>query len=166
MAFGATPRDSGGIPISEVYVPGSGMYALQGSSQTNTDGSGNTSAPACFARSAMTVFNRASALSTANSNSGDLAVGPFSELAVDVSITGNQGTSPTIQFFIDRKGVDGVYYNIWGSSVVSVSAAQVSTSIGVGLSIAQAFGSTVYFRWIIGGSSTPGFTFSVSIIGK
>lgn len=48
MAFGAVPKDSGGIPIAETYVPGTGFIALQGSTLTNTDGSSNTSTPANF----------------------------------------------------------------------------------------------------------------------
>ncbi|MBX6361930.1 MAG: hypothetical protein IRZ03_17865 [Acidobacterium ailaaui] len=45
MAFGSTPRDATGIPISTVYVPGTGFVALQGSILTQTDVSGNLSTP-------------------------------------------------------------------------------------------------------------------------
>lgn len=44
MAFGQTPRDAGGIPVSSAYVPNVGWVALQGSPVNNTDGSSNTSA--------------------------------------------------------------------------------------------------------------------------
>lgn len=47
-AFGATPKDSSGIPIAEVYVPNVGFVALQGSSGSFTDGSSNDSTPANF----------------------------------------------------------------------------------------------------------------------
>lgn len=166
MAFGATPKDSGGIPLSVVYVPDSGMYVLQGSGHTYTDSSGNASAPACFARFATNIFTLASSLRTANGDSGDLAVGPFSELAVDVDVTGNQGTAPTLTIVLNRKGADGAYYPIWTPSAITATSAQLSTSIGAGCSIAQSVGSTVKLTWTIGGSSTPGFTFSASIIGK
>src|SRR6266487_1495127 len=43
MAFGATPRDSGSIPLGCVYVPGVGLVAIQGGRKT-TDGSANDSA--------------------------------------------------------------------------------------------------------------------------
>src|SRR5262245_49268074 len=46
MAFGAQPVDSLNVPISSVYVPGTGFIALSGSATTNTDGSSNVSTPA------------------------------------------------------------------------------------------------------------------------
>src|SRR5215468_2171970 len=46
MAFGTLPRDANLIPISSVYIPGVGLVALQGSTNSNTDGSTNTSTPA------------------------------------------------------------------------------------------------------------------------
>jgi hypothetical protein len=168
VAFGTTPKsDSGTIPIGEVYVPSVGLIALQGSLITQTDGSSNQSAPVVFHHASGTVLLVNSALSTSStSTSGPYTVGPYSELAIDINLTTKQGTSPTIQFFVDRIGADGVAYNIWSSSVVSATPAQVSTSIGSGFSVAQSFGSTIQFRYAIGGTSTPGFTFSVSIIGK
>lgn len=116
--------------------------------------------------SAQTIWTQTSTLITASSNSGILSVGNYAEIAVDINITSNQGSSPTIQFFIDRLGVDGIYYPLWQSASQSSSSAQVSTSIGAGLAISQSFGGTVQFRWTIGGSSTPGFKYSVSLIGK
>jgi hypothetical protein len=115
--------------------------------------------------SAATLYTHASALETANGNSGDLTVGSYVELAIDINITGNQGSSPTITYYMDRKGADGVYYPIWQSSTITASAS-ISASIGAGLAYSQSFGATVRFRWVIGGSSTPGFTFSASLQGK
>ena len=42
MAFGATPRDSGSIPLGSVYSPNVGLIALQGG-VSQTDGSANQS---------------------------------------------------------------------------------------------------------------------------
>lgn len=164
MAYGQTPKDAGGIPIGSVYVPNTGIIPLQGAN-SSSDGSSNTSAPGCFARAAVTVATQASALQTANGNSADLAVGSFAELAIDINLTGNQGTSPTIQFFVERKGADGVYYAIYSGSVLSATGPQ-SISLGAGCATNQAFGAVARLRWIIGGTSTPGWTFSYSIIGK
>lgn len=166
MAFGSAPLDGSGIPLGCVYVPGTGLVVLQGSSITNTDGSSNVSAPACFARFAATVLNLGNALRTTSSNSGDLPVGPFSELAVDVNVVGNQGTSPTLTISLTRKGADGIYYPIWTPSAISTSTAKLSTAVGAGCAISQSIGSTVRLEWVIGGTSTPGFTFSCSILGK
>lgn len=116
--------------------------------------------------SAQTVYTQASTLITASNNSGALTVGNFVELAIDINLTANQGTSPTIQFFVDRLGVDSIYYNVWSSSTVSSTPTKVSQSIGAGLTLASSFGGTIQFRWTIGGSATPGFTYSVSILGK
>lgn|SRR5262245_16556537 len=116
--------------------------------------------------SAQTVFTQSSQLITTNGDSGSLTVGNFVELAVDVNITSNQGTSPTIQFFVERLGTDGIWYPIYQSSTISSASTQVSASVGAGLSTTQSFGGTVRFRRAIGGSATPGFTYSASLQGK
>lgn len=116
--------------------------------------------------SAQTIWVQPSTLITASGNSGPLTVGNYAELAVDINITGNQGTSPTIQYFLDRLGVDSVWYPMWFFGPTSSSLTQISASIGSGLDFAESFGGTIRFRWSIGGSSTPGFTFSTSIQGK
>lgn len=114
--------------------------------------------------SATTVYTRASAAATGNGDSGDLTVSSYVELAIDANITAVSGSSPTLQFFLDRKGSDGIYYPIWNSSSITATG-QVSASVGAGLATAQSFNATVKLRWVIGGSS-PSFTFSASIIGK
>ena len=117
--------------------------------------------------SAQTIWTQASQLITSTTgNSGLLSVGNFVELALDINVTGKQGTSPTLQFFIDRLGVDGIYYNIWTSTQYTTTPQTVSQSIGAGLTTSVSFGGTIQFRWSIGGSSTPGWTYSVSIQGK
>jgi hypothetical protein len=116
--------------------------------------------------SAQTIYTQASQLITTSGNSGPLSVGNFAELALDINITVKQGTSPTIQFFVDRLGVDGVNYNVWSSSSISTTPTTVSQSIGAGLTLASSFGGTIQFRWVIGGSATPGWFYSVSLIGK
>ena len=113
---------------------------------------------------ASTVLNQASAAQTANGNSADLSVGQFTELAVDCNMTAVAGVNPTLQFFLDRKGADNVYYPIWQSATFSATS-QISTSIGAGMNIAQGFGNVVRLRWVIGGVG-PSWTFSASIIGK
>ncbi len=45
MAFGSVPTDSNGVPIAEAYVHNGAFTALQGSTLTDTDGSGNLSTP-------------------------------------------------------------------------------------------------------------------------
>lgn len=165
MAIGSTPRGTDNIPLSSGLVPGTiTPVVVQSSAVTTTDGNGNTSAPVAFHHSSSTVYLRASSAITTSGSAGPFTVGPFAELAVDINITAKSGTSPTIQFFIDRIGADGVAYNIYGSSVLSATG-QTSTSIGSGFVINQSFGSSIQIRWVTGGTS-PSFTTSISIIGK
>jgi hypothetical protein len=109
------------------------------------------------------VLNGASAAHTTSSDFGDLDVSKCRRIAVDINITAVSGTSPTIQFFIDRKDVNGVYYQLWSSNVVS-TAVPISTTIGAFATINQALGANVRLRWTITGT-TPSFTFSASITG-
>ncbi len=115
--------------------------------------------------SAQTVYTQASQAISASGNSGPLTVGNFAELALDINLTAKTGTSPTIQFFIDRLGVDGVYYNVYTSSVISTTPTVIGQSIGAGLALASSFAGTIQFRWLLGGTS-PVWTYSVSLIGK
>jgi hypothetical protein len=114
--------------------------------------------------SAQTIYTASSLARTASGNSGSLNVTYFFELAFDANTTVIAGTSPTLQFAIDRLGVDGIWYNVWLSAVRSAIGSD-SKSIGAGLALAEAFGNNIQIRWIIGGTS-PSFTFSLSLIGK
>jgi hypothetical protein len=109
------------------------------------------------------VLGLTSAARTSSGNSGDLDVGICRRIGVDINISAVSGTSPTIQFFIDRKDIFGNYFTIWSSSTAS-AATMMGTSIGAFATINQALGATVRLRWTIGGTS-PSFTFSASIIG-
>lgn len=48
MSYGTNPQDDASVPIAAVFVPGDTLRALQGSTTTNTDGSGRVSSPANF----------------------------------------------------------------------------------------------------------------------
>lgn len=115
---------------------------------------------------AQKLYLQTSQLITASGNSGPLTVGYLSELALDINITSNQGTAPTIQFFIDRLGADGVYYPIWDSTSISVAPTTKCVSTGAGLGSASSFAGTIQVRWAIGGSSSPGWIYSLSLVGK
>lgn len=117
-------------------------------------------------RSAVAVYSLASAATTSSSNSGDLAVGAYTEIALDINTTAQTGTNPTVQFFYERKAADGLYYVLWQSSVLTAAANTLSTSIGAGMAYSQSLGVTGRLRWVIGGTATPGYTFSANIQGK
>lgn len=165
MAIGNVPMSADPVPVAEVLVPGTANpIALRGTTSTVTDGNSNTSAAVAVGWFTSNVYARASAAATTSGNSGDLAVDSFSELALDINITAVSGTTPTIQFIMERKGNDNNYYQIYASSSLN-SAQAVSTSLGAGMATSVSFGTTARLRWVIGGT-TPSFTFSVSLIGK
>src|SRR5579884_424474 len=119
-------------------------------------------------RSAVAVYLLASGAQTANGNSGDLTVGLYTEIGIDINITADSGTNETIQFFWDRKGADGVYYPLWQSKTVLSTdslAEQISTSSGAGMAYNQSLGLTGRLRWVVGGTS-PSFTLSANVYGK
>jgi hypothetical protein len=118
-------------------------------------------------RSTVAVYSLAStAITTTPLNSGDLTVGPYTEISIDINATAHTGTNPTIQFTYSRKAADGIYYALWQSAVLSTATFTVSTSIGTGMAYNQSLGVTGQLSWVIGGSATPGQTFSVNIQGK
>jgi hypothetical protein len=99
------------------------------------------------------VYSSASSAHTTSSDIGDVDVSKCRRIAVDINITAVSGSTPTIQFFVDRKDVNGIYYNVWSSSVVN-AVGQVSTTIGAFGTINQALGAIARLRWTITGSTT------------
>lgn len=121
--------------------------------------------------SAATIFTQTPAMQTINSQTSDISWSNYTELAIDMLVTNQQGTNPTLQLFAQRKDAFGNYIDIWDSTVKPVSSASttnvpIGTSIGVGLVDAHSFGATGRIRWVIGGTSTPGALFGISIQAK
>ncbi len=118
-------------------------------------------------RNTVAVYSLASTVTTGSTqNSGDLAVGPYAELSIDITTTAQAGTLPTIQYFYERKAADGNYYPLWQSAVLTLAANTLSTSIGAGMAYNQSLGATGRLRWVVGGSATPTFTHSLNIQAK
>ncbi len=113
----------------------------------------------------LTLLSQASAAQNANGTSDDLDVSLCKRIAVDINITAHSGTSPTVQFFLERKDPFGNYTILWQSSVIS-TLTTASQSIGAKCTTKESLGSTVHLRWTIGGSASPTVTFSASILGK
>lgn len=122
--------------------------------------------------SKVVLLNQAAAMKTSNSDTGNVSWGNASTIAVDVIVTNQQGTSPTLQILVDRLGADGVtYFNMYDSGAISVSTASatnvvIKQSIGPGCTKTEEIGSSGRVRWVIGGSATPGALFAVSIQGE
>lgn len=116
-------------------------------------------------RSVVSLFSTAQS-TVGSGNSGDITVGPYTEISIDITTTAQAGTNPTIQFFWERKGVDGIYYPIWQTNPLTAAANTISTSIGTGMAYNQSLGSTGRLRWLVGGSATPTWTFTPNVYGK
>ncbi|SRR6266705_3515772 len=118
-------------------------------------------------RSSVAAYTQTSVTTSGSTqNSGDITVGPYTEISIDINTTAQAGTNPTIQYFYERKGADSIYYVLWQSAVLTVAANTLSTSIGAGMAYNQSLGLTGRLRWVVGGSATPTFTHSLNIYGK
>lgn len=118
-------------------------------------------------RTTTAAYTLASVATTGTTqNSGDIAVGAYSEVAIDITTTAQSGTNPTIQYFYERKGADNIYYPLWQSAVLTAAANTVSASVGVGMAINQSLGNTGRLRWVVGGTATPTYTHSLNIYAK
>ena len=110
------------------------------------------------------LLNQASAAQTVNGNSNDLDVSLCRVIILDINITAVSGTSPVIQFFIERKDANGNYNIIYQPASINTVSVLPQT-IGPLGSTKESLGSTIRLRWTITGT-TPSFTFSASIVGK
>lgn len=116
-------------------------------------------------RNTAVLLNQASAAQTTNGNSIDLVCDQYDQLAFDFNVTAfTGGTSPTVQFLIERKGADGTYYPIYTSAAIA-AIGLTSVSIGPGLPNNAAIGNFVRMRWVFTGAPTS-VTFSASILAK
>jgi len=113
----------------------------------------------------ITLLSQASASQNASGTSDDLDVSLCRKIVVDINVTAQSGTSPTVQFSLERKSADGNYTPLWQSAVISASSAQASQSIGPKCATKESLGLTCRLRWTIGGSASPTKTFSASIQG-
>jgi hypothetical protein len=115
------------------------------------------------------ILNLPVLMRTANGDTGPTPLnwGNAEKLAVDIGVTGSQGTSPTLQVFVDRLGSDGSsYFAVYDSTALAPGSYPRSTSIGPGCTNPQEIAQYGRVRWVIGGSATPGVQFTVSIQGE
>ena len=148
---------------SELRVSNYGKSTTAGDTAVLVDSTGRV----LTGRSCVAVYTLASTTTSGSTqNSGDLTVGAYTEIAIDINTTAQAGTNPTIQYIYERKGADGIYYPLWQSSVLTSATNTVSTSIGVGMAYNQSLALTGRLRWVVGGSATPTFTHSLNLYGK
>lgn len=97
----------------------------------------------------------ASAHVIANGNSQYIDLLAADVVVLDVNLTGLGGTAPTLQFFFERLGADGIYYPIYTSEALN-AATKLSTSIGKGMEKNIPIGQAGRLRWLFGGTGYSG----------
>ena len=120
-----------------------------------------------------TLIALPSAAVTAGNTGTSFSTTSIQFLAVDTNVTAfTGGTSPTVQFFVDRLGADGVWYNVWSGQTVG-SPAKNTFDLGPGFatngppngSQHAVFTQTARFGWTFVGAPTS-ITFSASVVGR
>lgn len=114
----------------------------------------------------MTALFTTAQSAVGSGNSGDIDVSEFREISIDITTTAQAGTNPTIQFFWERKGADGVYYKVWQTASLTAASNTISTSVGPGLAYNQSLGDKGRLEWVVGGTNTPTWTFTPNVSGK
>lgn len=108
-----------------------------------------------------TVYAQTQTGISVNGDTGDIAVGPYSELAIDINLTALTGTS--IQFRVQRKDAFGNYTQS-ASNVALTATGFSSFSIGTGMASNASFGDIIKVVWIC--SAVTSATFTVSVKAK
>jgi hypothetical protein len=166
MSFGPTPKSSDVMPLGAGSVPDSGgVLSVFKMANAVTDSGNNALASICLVADATTILNQASAAKTATGNTADLSVGAFRTLLIGYNVTAVSGSSPTLQFSLEVKGPDAVYYIAWTGASHTTQPQVVLATVGPGATNTVDFGATARIKWTIGGSS-PSWTFSLWCIGK
>lgn len=73
------------------------------------------------------------------------------------------GTTPSITFGVDMMGPDGVWYNVYTSSAITV-AGNALVTIGKLAASVTALGTTIRVTWAIGGTATPKASFTAFVM--
>ena len=119
--------------------------------------------PITYASAAQAASNTGTSFSTTGATT----------LAVDATVTGfTGGSSPTVTFFIQRLGNDGIWYQIWASTAVAATNT-VTASIGPGMTgtgtnannVSAVLTGTCRFGWSTTGTPTA-VTFSASVVAR
>lgn len=120
---------------------------------------------------AQTLLGLPSTAQTASNTGITFSTLTVAAIALDITVTAlTGGTAPTITFFLDRLGADGVWYREETSAAVSAPGT-VSAILGPFAASAGVFSSVwttqARFGWTFGGSVAPtSVTFSASIVGR
>lgn len=137
-----------------------------------SDGEGNITSGGA----GTTAYALASAAQAATNTGTSFATTGFGSISLDINLTAfTGGTTPTVTFFVERQGNDGIWYRVWQSASQN-AAAKLSVTIGAstptvaaGANVAQGVsaGLTAVARFGWSSTGTPdSVTFSASIVGR
>lgn len=99
-------------------------------------------------------------------------------IALDITVASfTGGTAPTITFFVDRLGADGITWSqVWTSGAISAAPSSIAVDLGrFGMTYAAGtvtgqhviFTTSARLRWAWGGSANPtAVTWYASAIGR
>lgn len=98
-------------------------------------------------------------------SAGEIPVGGATELDLDVNISAISGGSAALTVSVDRKGSDGVWYNVYTSAALNATGA-TSTTIGLSAATNKGFANIVRCGFFVSNTTTPSVTLSASLIAK
>jgi hypothetical protein len=96
---------------------------------------------------------------------GELPVRNVEFLDLDINITAISGASAAITITLDRKGSDGIWYNVFNSGALTATG-QTSKTVGPGAEVNKDFGNIARIGVFVSNTTTPSATLSVSAIAK
>lgn len=100
---------------------------------------------------------------TSATGTGDIAVGNYRELTIDILTTGTF-TGTSVAFIVQRKDANGHYYAIASPAALTATAQSVNLDLGVGASTNKSFGNIIRIAWTATALTTA--TADFSVIGK
>lgn len=114
-------------------------------------------------RNATTLYAKKGEILTVNGNSGEIRCEGVDLLAVDILVSAASGTSPTINFYVQRKDANGNWVTLYAFPTLSAASSE-NSNIGPGATTPKIVTGVMRVIWELGGV-TPSFTTDISVIG-
>lgn len=130
---------------------------------------GTVAAGTVFNTANTTTYVTCSSVAAGNATglaAGEIPVSGIKEIDLDFNISAISGSSAAVTVTVDRKGTDGVWYNVYssgaktatGSTSANIAINGGSTNVGIGM--------LVRIGVFLSNTTTPSATMSLSAIGK
>src|SRR6185312_5210940 len=99
------------------------------------------------------IVGLASTTYMANNNTPSFNTQGLSELLIDINVTSVRGVTPSMAWFLDRQGADGLWYPCYSPTALT-AAGVISTTLGPGQATNQGFSNRARLRWTVAGTAT------------